>query len=177
MENESKSNNLIKMVRSPIFLGVIIGFLAALLQSLLYSAGGPEAYGFCVACHTRDMVNDLINSIFGTSLVVAPFSAAAFAPALSIIGVMIGAFIAAKTNKEFRLKKASFKGGLLYFFSGILVLIFALLLGGCPYRAALRFAYGDMVAFIGILAIALGVFVGTRIVLLQMKKQIEEEEK
>lgn len=175
MEEKPKDSIFKQLVRSPIFLGVLIGFLAAVLQASLYAAGGPEAYGFCVACHMRDFVNDIVNSIFGTSLAVAPFSAAAYAPALSIVGVMIGAFIAAKTNHEFRIKKSNFSGALLYFLGGIAVLVFALLLGGCPYRAALRFAYGDMVALIGIIAMALGVFVGTRVVLIQMKKQMKEE--
>ncbi|MHA1775558.1 MAG: hypothetical protein DRO88_10790 [Promethearchaeia archaeon] len=176
MNDLNKESFLKRLIRSPIFLGFLIGILSAVLQAFLFAAGGPEAYGFCVACHTRDLVNDIVNSIFGISLTVAPFSAAAYAPVLSIIGVMIGSFIASRSNREFRLKKSNWSSAVLYFFSGIAVLIFALLLGGCPYRAALRFAYGDFVALIGILAMAFGVFVGTRIVLAKMKKQLKEED-
>lgn len=174
MDSDPSNKNLKRVIRNPIFLGVIIGFLAALSQALLISAGGPEAYGFCVACHTRDLINDIVNGIFGTNLAVAPFSKNAYLPTLSIVGVMIGAFAAAKANKEFKVKKASISTYLLYFLGGILVLIFALLLGACPYRAALRFAYGDMVAFIGILAIAAGVYVGVLIVKKRLEKEMED---
>ena len=172
VENETLS----KWARNPIFLGVIIGFLAAFGQALLFSAGGPEAYGFCVACHLRDFTNDIVNSVAGTELAVAPISKNSILPALSIIGVMIGAFIAAKSNKEFKIKKGTFKDYIVYFISGVLVLTFALLVGGCPYRNALRFAYGDLIALIGILAMAVGVFVGTKIITAKMEKEMEDDE-
>lgn len=172
----SSNSKIKKWIRNPIFLGIVIGFLAAISQALFLSAGGPEAYGFCVACHTRDLINDIVNSLFGTELGVAPISQKAILPSLSIIGVMIGAFIAAKSNKEFKVKKGNWKSYLFYFVGGILVLVFALLVGGCPYRNALRMAYGDLVALIGILAMVLGVFVGVKIILAQMEKQMEDEE-
>jgi hypothetical protein len=40
---------------------------------------------------------------------------------------------------------------------------FALFMGGCPYRIALRVGYGDVVAFIGLLAIVAGVLIGIKI--------------
>lgn len=162
-----------KIVRSPIFLGVLIGFLAAFLQALLSSAGGPEAYGFCVACHTRDLVNDLYNMLFTPTplLGMAPISSASVIASLSIVGVLIGGFISAKVNKEFKFKKGSILSYLLYFVGGVAVMIFALLLGACPYRAALRLGYGDLVAGIGILAMALGVWVGGIILLKKAEKE------
>lgn len=175
-EELSSNSQIKKWIQNPIFLGVIIGFLAAISQALFFSAGGPEAYGFCVACHTRDLINDLLNNLFGTELGVAPISKNAILPSLSIIGVMIGALIAAKSNKEFKIKKGSWINYVLYFLGGILVLVFALFVGGCPYRNALRTAYGDLVAFIGILAMVLGVFIGVRVIIFQMEKQMEDEE-
>ena len=169
-----------KMIRSPIFLGVLIGFLAAVSQALLFSAGGPEAYGFCVACHTRDLINDIINLSAGNPdppiVGLAPLSKNAVFAVLTVVGVMIGSFVAAKTNKEFKIKTSTNGTYFLYFLGGVVVLILALLLGGCPYRAALRFGYGDIVALIGILAMTLGVFVGVKIILKRMEKQMEEEE-
>jgi NADH:ubiquinone oxidoreductase subunit K len=52
-----------------------------------------------------------------------------------------------------------------------LVLNFALLVGACPYRLALRFGYGDLVAFIVILSIAGGVAVGVGLLLYIMKRR------
>ena len=171
ISSERPKKGLQTLFRKPWFLGVVIGFMAAFLQALLASGGGPEAYGFCVACHTRDLVDDIYNQATGSSLVVAPMSANGATAVLTMVGVMIGAFIAAKVYKEFKIKKGSVKEYIWYFIGGILVLNFALLLGGCPYRAALRFAYGDLVALIGIIAMAAGVFVGTRYVLYKMQKE------
>ncbi len=169
--NEDSKNLFSKLTRAPWFLGILIGFLAALLQALLISGGGPEAYGFCVACHTRDFINDVFNEITGQSLGLAPISKNAATAVLTMIGVMIGAFISAKYYKEFKLKKGTPRSYLLYFLGGIAVLVFALLLGGCPYRAALRAGYGGIVAIFGILAMAAGVFVGTKVVLWKMKQE------
>lgn len=160
-----------KIIKIPAFLGFVIGILAALSQALLISVGGPEAYGFCVACHTRDLINDIINDIAGKSVLgLAPIASLAILPVLSIVGVFIGGFAAAKRNKEFKIKKSPPLTYLIYFLGGILVLCFALLLGDCPYRAALRFGYGDLVALIGIFSMAGGVFVGVQLLLYKMER-------
>ena len=169
MKNENKKKSLSSVIRVPAFLGITIGLLAALIQALLISAGGPEAYGFCVACHTRDLVNAIINAFMGTSLGIAPFSATT--PVLTIVGVLIGGYFAAKRKKEFRLKKSSILNYILYFLGGIAVINFALLVGACPYRLALRFAYGDLIALTGILSIAGGVAVGVILLLFYMKRR------
>jgi len=168
MEKESQKKSILRIIRIPAFLGITIGLLAALVQALLISAGGPEAYGFCVACHTRDLTNAITNAFIGTSLGIAPFSATT--PVLTIIGVLIGGYIAAKRKKEFRLKKGSLLSYILYFIGGIAVINFALLVGACPYRLALRFAYGDLIALIGIVSIAGGVAVGVALLLFYMKR-------
>ena len=171
--NSKFSITIQKLVRNPIFLGVLIGFLAAFSQALLISAGGPEAYGFCVACHTRDLINGIFNKLYDEPILgVAPISTNSISPVLSIVGVMIGAFIASKSNKEFKIKRGKWWEYVIYFLGGILVLFFALIIGGCPYRNALRFAYGDLVAFIAILAMTFGVFVGVKILLFRMEKKM-----
>lgn len=169
-EIKEKLSNLARM---PWFLGLIIGMLAAFVQALLIGTGGPPAYGFCVACHTRDLINDIINLFAGEKILgVAPISALSIFAVLTMVGVFIGGFSAAKLNKEFKIKKSPPLTYFLYLIGGILVLCFALLLGGCPYRAALRFSYGGMIALIGILAMAGGVFAGVRILLKKMEKEV-----
>jgi len=151
------------IARNPLYVGLAIGILAAIVQLLLISAGGPEAYGFCVACHTRDVVNVAVNDIFGTKLAVAAISQNAILPVMTVVGVLIGAFISARGYEEFRTKTgsaASYTGHLL---GGIFFMIFALFMGGCPYRLALRIGYGDVVAFIGVIAIVIGVLIGIKI--------------
>lgn len=160
------------LVRHPAFLGAVIGILAALSQSLLISTGGPEAYGFCVACHTRDLVNGVTNILAGSSLALAPISKNAVLPVMSVVGVLIGAYVSARVNREHAVKKGSFRDYLLYFLGGFLVLILAMVFGGCPYRAALRTGYGDIIALLFIVAMALGVVAGT----VFMLKRAEREE-
>lgn len=173
-ENNAQRNkvSIKKIITIPTFVGLTIGFLAAFVQALLASAGGPEAYGFCVACHTRDMINSVWNALFGTNLTVAPISVNAVLTVLTPLGVVIGGLASSLKNKEFRIKKSSLASYVLYLIGGIAVMMFALMLGACPYRAALRTGYGDMIALIGIVAIFLGVFVGSRFVLAKMKKEV-----
>ncbi|HWQ63087.1 MAG TPA: YeeE/YedE thiosulfate transporter family protein [Methanospirillum sp.] len=154
-----KFDNCLEGTNGPIILGIIIGILAAIVQGLTISAGGPEAYGFCALCHTRDLVNGLLNIGLGTNLGLAAVSKAAILPVMSMVGVLIGGFIAAKVSKEFRVKSASIKDVILYFIGGVLLMQFGLLLGACPYRAAIRFAYGDLVALVGIIGIVVGVWI------------------
>ena len=49
------------------------------------------------------------------------------------------------------------------FFLGMLVMISALTFGGCPVRTALKAVYLDITAFIGLIMIGVGVFVGCQV--------------
>jgi len=151
------------LARNPLYVGFVIGILAALVQVLLISAGGPEAYGFCVACHTRDVANDAVNSLAGTQLALAPISQNAILPVMTVIGVLIGAFISARYYSEFRTKTGGIASYIWYLLGGVFFMIFALFMGGCPYRIGLRIGYGDVVALIGVIAIIIGVLVGIKI--------------
>jgi hypothetical protein len=162
-KNEENVPGMDTLARNPLYVGLAIGILAALVQVLLISAGGPEAYGFCVACHTRDVVNVAVNDIAGTKLAVAAISQNAILPVMTVIGVLIGAFVSAKYNQEFRTKTGTLASYIWYLVGGLLFMIFALFMGGCPYRMGLRIGYGDVVALIGVIAIIAGVLVGIKI--------------
>jgi hypothetical protein len=162
-KSEGKMSGVDALARNPLVVGLLIGILAALVQVLLISAGGPEAYGFCVACHTRDVVNDAVNSVAGTKLAVAAISQNAILPVLTVVGVLIGAFISARSYREFRVKSGSIKSYILYGLGGLFFMIFALFMGGCPYRIGLRIGYGDIVALIGLFGIVAGAVIGIMI--------------
>ncbi len=162
-QNNENISRLDTLARNPLVVGLMIGILAAFVQVLLISAGEPEAYGFCVACHTRDVVNDAVNSVAGTKLAVAAISQNAILPVMTVIGVLIGAFASAKVYTEYKTKTGSPMSYLWYLLGGLFFMIFALFMGGCPYRIGLRIGYGDVVAFIGLLAIIAGVLVGIKI--------------
>lgn len=168
MTDNKNESIIMKIVSIPAILGIIIGFLAALFQVLFGSAGGPEAYGFCVACHTRDLTDTLINAFLPENGGISLFAAL---PVLTPAGILIGGYFSSKENEEFRIKKSDSKTNFFYLLGGILIMWFGLFLGACPYRAALRAGYGDVIALLGIFAIFFGVFIGTRIVLFKMNKE------
>lgn len=158
-----------KVTKLPAFLGMLIGFMAALVQALIGfgpgSAGGPPAYGFCVACHTRDLIDTLFNAFFGTALV-------AVLPVLTILGVYLGGRGSAVQQQEYKRKTSKPHVYVVYLLGGIAVMILALFLGGCPYRAALRFGYGDLIAGLGILGIVGGVLAGVGVLTWYIKNPI-----
>ncbi|MFA4875839.1 MAG: YeeE/YedE thiosulfate transporter family protein [Methanoregula sp.] len=170
-KNNESSSCLDTLARNPLYVGIAIGILAAFVQVLLVSAGGPEAYGFCVACHTRDVVNVAVNDVAGTKLAVAAISQNAILPVLTVIGVLIGAFLSAKAYTEFRTKSANAVSYIWYAVGGLLFMIFALFMGGCPYRIGLRVGYGDVVAFIGLIGIIAGVLIGIKVATKLMERE------
>jgi len=160
---ERKSTDVREKIRllriNPWIAGTIIGFLAASLQRIA-SMTAPPAYGFCMACHARDLINSILNSLAGTNLGVAPIVTSI--PTLTVIGVLAGAFAAALLFKEFRLTKAkSYVSYLKMFILGVLVMNFALILSACPIRTALRVAHGDLIAVVGLICIGIGAIVAT----------------
>jgi hypothetical protein len=52
----------------------------------------------------------------------------------------------------------------LEFFWGMGVMIFALIMGGCPLRTALKTAYLDITALVGLIMIFVGVVIGCRVI-------------
>ncbi|MBP2172176.1 cytochrome C [Methanococcus voltae] len=137
-------------------VGLFAGFSAIILETM-FKVTPPPAYGLCIACHTRDLTNWIVNNALGTSLGMAPVSK--LIPVLTVIGVIIGALVAAKANNDFKLRTTHNMA--VGFTLGLLVMNFALLMGGCPVRMALRTAYGDMIALVGLVFIAVGVYLGT----------------
>ena len=69
--------------------GVVMA-IAAVAAGAFFQVRPPEAYGICMACHGRDLVNWVGREITGNArLVVAP--AAVVFPLLTVVGVILGA--------------------------------------------------------------------------------------
>jgi Sulphur transport len=117
----------------------------------------PEAYGICMACHGRDLVDWIVNKIAGTRLEVA--QASLVFPALTTIGALLGAFLGARTSGEFRWTTPEHP--LKTFFYGVLVMNCALLAGGCSIRLLLRAGAGDALGVAGFAGMMGGVAIGT----------------
>lgn len=111
---------------------IIAGLSFGLGAVMLVQAGNPGNYGFCAACHLRDIAGAL-----GLHQAVLLQYARP-----EITGWVIGAFIMAKTAGEFRARGGS--NPLLRFILGALMMLGALVFLGCPLRALLRLAGGDL---------------------------------
>lgn len=155
---------------TPAIAGAIAGFLAVIAQAFFHVIP-PPAYGICIACHARDLINWIVAHIFpiygiSNGKLVIPGGPVSYNfPLLTTLGILIGALIAAISNKEFKWKvmRVSWQKPIPEFFWGMLVMISALTIGGCPIRTALRTAYLDITAGIGLIMIAVGVFFGCQV--------------
>ena len=155
---------------TPAVAGLTVGFGAALLQAF-FGVLPPPAYGICIACHMRDLVNWVLAHIYPIYGLVkgspkipgAPVSH--YMPVLTIVGILIGATVAARAHGEFRWKvmRVGWQRPWAEFFWGMGVMICALMMGGCPVRTALKTAYLDLTALIGEVMIFVGVAVGCQV--------------
>lgn len=137
-------------------MGIAAGALAV-AAGAFFEVRPPEAYGVCMACHARDLVNWTINMLAGTRLTVAP--ASLVFPVLTTVGVLLGALLGAKTGGEFRWRTP--ENPLKTFGYGALVMNFALLAAGCSIRLLLRAAAGEMLGLVGFGGMVGGVLLGT----------------
>ena len=136
----------------------IVAALLAVIAGSVFDVRPPDAYGICMACHARDLVNWTVNAAAGTRLTVAPVSLVF--PVLTPIGVLLGALLAAHTNHEFRWQRPEHP--LKTFVYGVVVMNGALLAGGCSIRLLLRTAAGETLGIIGFGALAAGVILATQ---------------
>jgi YedE family putative selenium metabolism protein len=127
-----------------IFTGAIIGIIAPLLQY----AGNPANMGICVACFERDIAGALGLHRAAAVQYIRP----------EIIGFVFGSLIAALIFREFKARAGS--APIARFVLGIFAMIGALAFLGCPWRALLRLAGGDLNAILGLTGLAVGIAVG-----------------
>ena len=124
--------------------GVVVG-LAALA---LTAAGNPANMGFCIACFLRDIAGGLGLHSAEKVQYLRP----------EIVGLVLGATIAAFASKEFRARAGSAPA--LRFVLGMIVMVGALAFLGCPLRMVLRLGGGDVTAIAGLIGFAAGIGAG-----------------
>lgn len=128
-----------------IAVGGFIGVLASLLQLW----GNPANMGICVACFERDIAGALGLHRAAVVQYMRP----------EIIGFVLGSFGAAYLFKEFKSRLGS--APIVRFILGVFAMIGALIFLGCPWRAILRLAGGDLNAILGLAGLAVGIWIGT----------------
>ena len=127
-----------------ILAGAVIGVLAPLLQY----AGNPPNMGICVACFERDIAGALGLHRAAVVQYIRP----------EIVGFVLGALVAALAFREFKARAGSVP--IVRFVLGFFAMIGALAFLGCPWRALLRLAAGDLNAVVGLIGLGVGIFVG-----------------
>ncbi len=121
--------------------GGIIGLLAALLQN----QGNPPNMGICMACFERDIAGALGLHRAAAVQYIRP----------EIIAFVFGSTTAALVFREFKARAGS--APIVRFILGIFAMIGALVFLGCPWRALLRLAGGDLNAVIGLAGLVVGI--------------------
>jgi len=129
-----------------VLAGAVIGLLASLLQRW----GNPPNMGICVACFERDVAGALGLHRAAAVQYLRP----------EIPGFVLGATLAALVYREFRARAGS--APLIRYVLGVFAMIGALAFLGCPWRALLRLAGGDLNAILGLAGLAVGISIGTQ---------------
>ena len=127
---------------------VLAGLLTGVAALMLTAWGNPKNMGFCIACFERDIAGAL------------GFHSAAKVQYLrpEIVGIVLGAMLAAVSAKEFRAKAGSSPAS--RFLIGLFVMIGALVFLGCPLRMVIRLGGGDLTAVAGLLGFLAGILIG-----------------
>ena len=127
-----------------VLAGSVIGILAPLLQK----AGNPANMGICVACFERDIAGAIGLHRATVVQYIRP----------EIIAFVLGSTLAALLFREFKSRAGS--APIVRFILGMFAMIGALAFLGCPWRALLRLAGGDLNAIPGLVGLAGGVSIG-----------------
>ena len=129
---------------------VLVGLATGVIAPLLQRLGNPPNMGICVACFERDIAGAL--GLHRNELVqyIRP----------EIIGFVLGSLIAALLFREFKPRTGS--APIVRFVLGAFAMIGALTFLGCPWRALLRLAGGDLNAVLGLAGLAVGIAIGVQ---------------
>ena len=143
--NIPSSNAFFASTLGIVATGAFIGIIAITLQLL----GNPGNMGVCVACFERDIAGALGLHQAAVVQYLRP----------EILGMGLGAFAAAWWSKDYRARGGS--SPIVRFCLGVVAAVGALIFLGCPWRALLRLAGGDLNAIFGLLGLVAGIFIGT----------------
>ena len=145
----------------------IVAAAAAVCVQVFWSFSPPQAYGVCVVCHARDLINAVFSQF---SWYGAPISTVALKGLmLTIPGIILGALIMALINREWKLRFVESK--IMAPILGFTVMTAGLIISGCPMRLLLRTGYGDLGAMAAGGMLIVGVFCGTMVLKLRAKRQ------
>lgn len=149
--------------------GLVMGLGAALIQAY-FEIIPPPAYGICMVCHPKDLLNWISDHLLGTSWGNVTVSVAW--PVMTVVGIVLGAYVAARRSGEFRLEPA--REPIFHFITGFLVINFGLILGSCPIRIIIVSSYGSLIAIVGYSCMIVGVILGSAWLRRRARRQVQE---
>jgi len=152
-------------------VGAIMGLSAAAIQAY-FQVQPPEAYGISFIGHPNDMFSWITNKLAGTNWPV--HDAFIVYPVLTVVGVLIGSFIAASRNKELKLQAGPVRKKFLAVIFGFLIANLGLLWGSCPIRTSLMVGYGSVIAVIALASIVVGVLLAIVYLRLRARKGVPQ---
>ncbi len=129
-------------------LMIVTGLLFGALASLLTEWGNPANMGICVACFYRDIAGAVGLHRAAVVQYIRP----------EILGFIFGAFFSSLGFREFRVRGGS--SPLVRFLLGTFFMIGALVFLGCPIRALLRLAGGDLNGVTALAGVVFGAIIG-----------------
>ncbi len=155
---------------SPLVAGTTLGFGAAVVQAY-FKVVPPVAYGVCMVCHPKDLFNWITDRLLGMGWHVS--DASALWPILTMVGLVLGATVAAYQHGELKLRPA--RQPAFYFTCGFLMINFGLMLGSCPIRIVILSAYGNLLGIAGWICVVAGVLIGIAAMRWNARRAVERE--
>ncbi|MCP4395862.1 MAG: hypothetical protein GY801_00930 [bacterium] len=149
----------------PWLFGVIAGALVVLAEVVLKLAP-PSAYVVCLSCHTRDLLNTIINAVWAGNYPTAVLAKRMVM--LTSPGVLLGAFAAAKMFDERRIHRSTHP--VWFFLIGFGVMLIGLVIFGCPTRIVIRVGYGEFYGIAALVGMIAGILCGTVVMRLRWRK-------
>ena len=143
----------------PWIFGIIAGSMIVLAEAFagLYP---PAAYSFCLTCHTRDLVNTLVNGAFGAHFQTTILSRRVLM--LTSPSVLVGAIIAVAVHAEYNRQKSTHP--IFFFLYGAVIMTLGILIFGCPTRIVIRTGYGDLFGIVALAGMVFGIWLGTLLI-------------
>lgn len=145
-----------KVKVSAFVAGLVMGGGAAFIQAYLQIIP-PPAYGICMVCHPKDLLNWLADHLLGTNW--GNTTVSVDVPVLTVVGIVLGALVAAWQHGEFRLEPP--REPFFHFMTGFLVINFGLILGSCPIRIIIVSSYGSVIGILGYVSLVVGAVLGS----------------
>lgn len=126
------------------------GLLLGAAGSLLVVFGNPANTGLCVSCFMENAAGALGLHANARMQYMRP----------ELLGFFLGSFAIAVSRKEFRARSGG--SGFAGFALGLLMIVGCAVFIGCPIKALLRLAAGDLTAASGFVGLVAGVWAGVK---------------